>query len=142
MKMRCGQNRPPLHRFSQSNQYHHVVSHLCDNTGHQPMNKDPGLQPERTAMSWLRTQLVLFALGLLFFKVTEQYAFPRLSLIGILMMFSAILGTVYCRFRFTQVFENMMTVTRTEYWVKRYLSSLITLMTVGYLIYMWTPNSN
>lgn len=106
------------------------------------MNKDPGLQPERTAMSWLRTQLVLFALGLLFFKVTEQYAFPRLSLIGILMMFSAILGTVYCRFRFTQVFENMMTVTRTEYWVKRYLSSLITLMTVGYLIYMWTPNSN
>lgn len=93
-------------------------------------------------MSWLRTQLVLFALGLLFFKITDQYSFLRLSLIGILMMFSAILGTVYCRFRFTQVFENMTTVTRTEYWVKRYLSSLIILMTVGYLIYMWTPNNS
>lgn len=106
------------------------------------MSKDPGLQPERTAMSWLRTQLVLFALGLLFLKATEQSVIIALPVMGVIAMLSAILGTFYCRYRFTQVFDNNMTVSTKECLVKSCLSLLIALLAIGYFVYLWTPNIN
>ncbi|MGR5062353.1 DUF202 domain-containing protein [Photobacterium sp. DNB22_13_2] len=101
------------------------------------MSRDPGLQPERTAMSWLRTQLVLFALGLLFLKVTQQSDIIVLPAIGVIAMLSAILGTFYCRYRFTQIFDNDMTVSAKEYGIKLFLSSLILLLAAGYLAFLW-----
>ncbi|TDR75790.1 uncharacterized protein DUF202 [Photobacterium lutimaris] len=99
------------------------------------------MQPERTTMSWLRTQLVLFALGLLFLKVTQQSDITVLPAIGVITMLSAILGTFYCRYRFTQIFDNDMTVSAKECWVKSYLSLLIALIATGYFVYLWVPIS-
>ncbi|WEM41196.1 DUF202 domain-containing protein [Photobacterium sp. DA100] len=106
------------------------------------MNSDPGLQPERTAMSWLRTQLVLFALGLLFLKVTEHSHFIALPIMGFITMLLAILASLYSRYRFTQVFENNMTVSANECWIKQSLSLLIALLAIGYLAYLWAPSLN
>ncbi|MGF1739151.1 DUF202 domain-containing protein [Photobacterium satsumensis] len=105
------------------------------------MNKDPGLQPERTAMSWLRTQLVLFTIGLLFLKVTQQSVITSLPVMGVIALLSAILGMFYCRYRFTQIFDNNTTVSAKEYWVKSYLSVLIALIAIGYFVYLWAPNT-
>lgn len=55
------------------------------------MNKDNGLQRERTALSWLRTQLVLFGIGIVLFRYAlfhEQPAIYITSVIAILIAFS------------------------------------------------------
>lgn len=88
-------------------------------------------------MSWLRTQLVLFAIGLLYLKVTKLGGFTSIPAIGFIAIVSSIIGGGYCRYRFTQLFENNMAVSIKEYWVKIFLSSLILLLAVGYVVFLW-----
>lgn len=43
-------------------------SDSAEHGGHQPPHADPGLQPERTTQSWLRTGLTLTVVSLIFIR--------------------------------------------------------------------------
>lgn len=101
------------------------------------MNRDPGLQPERTAMSWLRTQLVLFALGVACFKVAAGQLQLVVALLGIITMATSILTTFYKRARFRQLFHDTMAVGHREYNIKRALSILNVLLAGAFLAQIW-----
>ncbi|WP_417217839.1 DUF202 domain-containing protein [Arthrobacter sp.] len=44
---------------------------------------DPGLQPERTVMSWGRTTLSLFVVGAVFLRWMPHYGWPILLLVAV-----------------------------------------------------------
>lgn len=46
-----------------------------------PAHEDPGLQPERTILSWGRTTLSLFVVGAVFLRWLPHYGMPILLLV-------------------------------------------------------------
>ena len=101
------------------------------------MTRDPGLQPERTAMSWIRTQLLMFGAGLLLFKIGESNEQYLVAGLGIFCICIAAASTLYLKQRFTKLFSNETAVSRWEFEVKQWLSALLALMAFGYLLSMW-----
>lgn len=101
------------------------------------MTRDPGLQPERTSMSWLRTQLVLFALGLLLFKIADNQGVTSISIAGIIAMSFAICCSFYTRKRFGKLFTDTSVMKATEQNIKKMLSAIVCLISIGYAVLIW-----
>lgn len=97
--------------------------------------RDKGLQPERTSMSWLRTQLVLFCVGLIYIRGTVEFA--PLVWIGLTAMVFASVSTLYNKIRFTRQFFDRMAASRDEARVKVALSAVILLLSGSYLLVIW-----
>ncbi|UPR30254.1 DUF202 domain-containing protein [Vibrio crassostreae] len=99
------------------------------------MIRDKGLQPERTAMSWLRTQLVLFGAGLLLLRtyfVYDHILLALSSLIGIVLTFCF---STYIQLRFRQTFTDKNAITKYEYVAKFLLSATVSLLALCYAIF-------
>ncbi|WP_412104896.1 DUF202 domain-containing protein [Vibrio mediterranei] len=99
------------------------------------MMRDKGLQPERTAMSWLRTQLVLFGASLLLFRtyITHDYTYlALLSFIGIAITF---VFSRYIQRRFEKPFTNPNTTSPIDYQVKIWLSVTVSILAFSYALY-------
>ncbi|MEZ9566680.1 DUF202 domain-containing protein [Vibrio artabrorum] len=99
------------------------------------MIRDKGLQPERTAISWLRTQLVLFGAGLLLLRTYFVYDYILLalsSLVGIVLTFCF---STYIQCRFRKTFTNKNAITKYEYITKSLLSATVSLLALCYAIF-------
>lgn len=96
------------------------------------MRRDPGLQPERTSMSWLRTQLLMFGTGALMFKVGMLSGSVTSQIFGVILLIFAVLYSYYIRKRFTQRFNDNTAVTLSEFHIKRLTSLLIGCAALAY----------
>jgi uncharacterized membrane protein YidH (DUF202 family) len=101
------------------------------------MNRDPGLQPERTAMAWLRTQLVLFVISALVFRVAEQNDLHWLAMIAVFAMLFSALSTQYVRKRFENVIGEFDLIGRLELNIKKILSIAVIMLALAYMILIW-----
>ncbi len=101
------------------------------------MTRDPGLQPERTSMSWLRTQLVLFGAGLLVFKVADNYGVTSISIAGLVAMVFSIYCSFYTQKRFSKLFTNASAMKAQEQNIKKILSAIVCLLSISYVVLIW-----
>lgn len=101
------------------------------------MIRDPGLQPERTAMSWMRTQLLLFVVSALIFRIAEWKDVHWLALISILTMLFSAISTLYVRQRFESILNVLNLVGRIELLFKMILSISVFSLASAYLIMIW-----
>lgn len=52
--------------------------------------RDPGLQPERTALAWRRTALAIFVNGALLVRAAVEAQSPLLAVVSVLILASAL----------------------------------------------------
>jgi len=98
------------------------------------IDKDSGLQKERTSMSWLRTALVLFGVSLLLIKVGKTSI--TLTIVGSLLILIAIVISINIKKRFIHPFYIQGTVGYKELVIKKLLSLTIFIASIVYIIYM------
>ncbi|WP_422127435.1 DUF202 domain-containing protein [Vibrio hannami] len=97
--------------------------------------RDPGLQPERTSLSWLRTLLVLFAVALLLFRVSEYHNIATLLKVNACLIISYIAYfLIYGKARFSNFMSNKETVVRKDISVKKALSLIMSVTPLVYLV--------
>lgn len=101
------------------------------------MSRDPGLQPERTAMSWLRTQLLLFVISALVFRIAEQNDQHWFTAISVATMLFSALSTQYVRKRFENIIVQSDLISNLELVIKKVLSFAVIILALAYLILVW-----
>jgi uncharacterized membrane protein YidH (DUF202 family) len=101
------------------------------------MNRDPGLQPERTAMAWLRTQLLLFVISALVFRISEQNNLHWLTAISVITMLFSALSTQYVRKRFENIIVQSNLIGGLEVVIKKVLSFMVIILACVYLMLIW-----
>lgn len=105
------------------------------------INKEPGLQAERTSLSWLRTYLVLLGSGILALKLYKQSQSVFVGLIGMILVSYALFLSYYTQKRFNQFFLNKSIVNNKDILIKKVLSIIIMATSIGYEIYSLTEFS-
>ncbi|PSW43233.1 DUF202 domain-containing protein [Photobacterium leiognathi] len=99
------------------------------------MIRDKGLQPERTAMSWLRTQLVLFGTSLLLSRTYFVHHNKLLALTTLFCIILAFIFSIYIQRRFEKGFTNLNAISSLEYKAKVLLSITVALLAFCYALF-------
>lgn len=99
-------------------------------------NRDSGLQPERTAISWIRTYLVLAINGIALIHISQPDHNIFIFLCGFLLLLITLLLSIYCRYRFSKNIVNFIVVCKSEIATKVIISWSIFLSNVVYIIYI------
>ncbi|MGB5446046.1 MAG: DUF202 domain-containing protein [Psychromonas sp.] len=94
--------------------------------------RDPGLQPERTSLSWRRTQLLMVGVGVLLLKVSEKSSNIILLLGAITLLSAAVFLWHYSQQRFSYFFQSTAAVGNKEATIKIVLSVIIFVIAILY----------
>ena len=76
-----------------------------------PATGDPGLQPERTSLSWVRTSLAIAVNALLALRAGLVAGEPTLLAVGVLLFAAAGAAVVVGAVRRRQLMGEMLTIT-------------------------------
>lgn len=95
--------------------------------------RDPGLQPERTSMSWLRTHMLSMGVGLLLVKLGESEG-TSLQIIGAILVIVAFSGVFYSKLRFTKLLNVNDPVEHRDVIAKKALSVIIALSALAFSV--------
>ena len=98
-----------------------------------PRIRDAGLQPERTALAWLRTYLVLIAMSVLLLKVGKQGDNLLLQLDALILI--GFTGFFYFsnKKRFSALIHQAPIIGEKEVLFKKLLSTIIILTAIVYV---------
>lgn len=96
--------------------------------------RDPGLQPERTSMSWLRTHMLILGVGALLTRMGKHSDNLLLLINGVALLICAFIGLYYSRKRFTELLRYDEAVEERDIRAKKMLSVLIALSALIYAI--------
>lgn len=94
--------------------------------------RDPGLQPERTSMSWLRTHMLILGVGVLLTRMGKHSDNLLLLINGVVLLICALIGLYYSRKRFTQLLKYDEAVEERDIRAKKMLSVLIVISALIY----------
>ncbi|PJC86695.1 hypothetical protein CSW98_06795 [Vibrio sp. HA2012] len=99
------------------------------------MIRDPGLQPERTSLSWVRSQLLLIIISTVFFKMGVKYAYHGLNIVSYALFVFSLVIVIYNRYKFNKEWNEQFTVTQLDVTIKAIFSILIVLSCVVLMSY-------
>ena len=99
------------------------------------IERDPGLQPERTSMSWFRTQLLMVWVGLILMKLGLYHGVVMFCLVSGIILLTAFAGLLYNQRRFIAHFNDQMAVGDAEIVAKKILSSVVFITATTYGLY-------
>jgi len=100
------------------------------------MSRDIGLQPERTALSWLRTQMVIIGLGMIKIKVGLNSGALSLIIAGVLLIVTSFCIYLFTRMRFIKLFNNMVAISKVEFVLKVITSTALVIASLSYIIFL------
>ncbi|WP_413283493.1 DUF202 domain-containing protein [Vibrio sp. MA40-2] len=89
--------------------------------------RDPGLQPERTSMSWMRTHMLSLGLGALMLRIGGSNESLIVQINGAFLLLATLLGIYYSRRRFSQSLDLNHAVKNKDIDTKRILAFTIAL---------------
>lgn len=83
-------------------------------------------------MSWFRTQLLMFWVGIIFLKLGVYHSVNALFIMGIVILSVSFAGIWYSQKRFSVRFYDQMAVGSTEIIAKKILSMVVLMTAITY----------
>ncbi len=99
------------------------------------MIRDPGLQPERTSLSWVRSQLLLIIISTIYFKMGGRYGFYGLNIVSYALFIFSLVIVIYNRHKFNKEWNEDFAVTQLDVIIKAIFSTLIVLSCIILMFY-------
>lgn len=99
-----------------------------------PRTRDAGLQPERTALAWLRTYMLLIAMSVLLLKVGKQNDNLLLQIDALLLISFTVFFYLNNKKRFSALFHQAAIIGDKEALIKKLFSAMIIITAISYTI--------
>lgn len=97
----------------------------------------PGLQPERTYLSWLRTILVLFVINITALKLVASKLESVFLFLALIAIHAVIVCLVYSNARFSKFGDEINAITVKEVRAKQFLSIYLVAMVILYMVHLY-----
>ncbi|WP_033576504.1 DUF202 domain-containing protein [Dickeya chrysanthemi] len=99
-----------------------------------PPPRDPGLQPERTRLAWLRTAFVLLINSVLLLKAGSMKSQPLMLATGLLLLMMTLITYLWSRLRLRALRHSGYPCTPQSMWMMRLLMLTVIVTALSLLV--------